>query len=213
MDLDDERLPALAGRLRHATAFPADLAVPEECERVVADVIRDLGRVDILVNCAAILSRRSLDDASPDHWDHVFAINARAPFFVTRAAYRDMRSRGWGRIVFVTSTGVYEGGFTMTSAAYECSKGAVNVMNKMYAKEGSRSGVLVNALCPGGMRTPMLLTDTPQSILDMVEESIPVGRLAEPVEMAQMIRWLVSDLNTYATGAVFDINGGLVYAG
>jgi NAD(P)-dependent dehydrogenase (short-subunit alcohol dehydrogenase family) len=109
----------------------------------------------------------------------------------------------------VTSTGVYAGGMTMTSAAYESSKGAVSVFTKMFAKEGARHGILVNALCPGGMRTQMLLRDTPQHVLDMVEEQIPIGRLAEPVEMARLIAWLVSDLNTYATGAAFDVTGGL----
>jgi 3-oxoacyl-[acyl-carrier protein] reductase len=213
VDSDAAGLGDVAAQLGQATPLTADLADPAECERVVAEVIATLGRVDILVNSAAILSRRSLEDATPEHFDHVFAVNARAPFFLSRAAMRDMATRRWGRIVNVTSTGVYEGGMTMTSAAYESSKGAVAVFTKMYAKEGAKHGVLVNALCPGGMRTQMLLRDTPPSILEAVEARIPLRRLGEPVEMARMIQWLVSDLNTYATGATFDINGGIVMPG
>ncbi len=70
-------------------------------------------------------------------------------------------------------------------------------------------GVRINALCPGGMRTRMLTHDTPESVLRQVEELIPLGRLAEPIEVARMIAWLVSDDNSYATGATFDVNGGL----
>ena len=213
VDIEPDALRDVAGKLVQAVSFVADLAEASECERVVSDVIASLGRVDILVNSAAILSRRSLEEATPEHFDHVFAINARAPFFLSRATMRDMATRGWGRIVNVTSTGVYEGGMAMTSAAYESSKGAVAVFTKMYAKEGAKHGVLVNALCPGGMRTQMLLRDTPPSILEAVEARIPLRRLAEPVEMARMIQWLVSDLNSYATGATFDINGGIVMPG
>lgn len=213
VDVDGDGLAAVASRLGRATTLPADLADPAECERVVADTIAKLGRVDILVNCAAILARRSLEDATPDYFDRVYAVNARAPFFLSRAAMRDMAGRGWGRIVMVTSTGVYVGGMNMTSAAYESSKGAVAVLSKMFAKEGAKHGVLVNALCPGGMRTQMLLRDTPPSVVEQVEAGIPLKRLAEPIEMARMIAWLVSDLNTYATGSTFDVDGGLTFHG
>jgi NAD(P)-dependent dehydrogenase (short-subunit alcohol dehydrogenase family) len=86
----------------------------------------------------------------------------------------------------------------------------VAVLTKMFAKAGAGDGVLVNSLCPGGMRTRMLTKDTPESVLRQVEDLIPLGRLAEPMEVARMIAWLVSDENSYATGATFDINGGLV---
>ncbi len=122
----------------------------------------------------------------------------------------DMASRGWGRIVNVTSTGVYEGGFTMTSAIYEASKGAVAVLTKMLSRHGAPDGILVNTVCPGGMRTRMLLEETsPELVAKAEREMIPLRRLAEPVEVARIIAWLVSDQNTYATGAEFDITGGI----
>lgn len=210
VDVDDAALTAASAAVPSSVTFATDLADPAACEALMPSVIERLGRVDILVNCAAILARRTLDDATPEYFDHVYAINARAPYFLMRGALRDMAPRGWGRIVNVTSTGVYAGGMNMTSAVYESSKGSVAVLTKMFAKAGAPHGVLVNSLCPGGMRTQMLTKDTPEEVLRQVEGLIPLGRLAEPVEVARMIAWLASDENSYATGATFDINGGLV---
>lgn len=187
-----------------------DLGLPEEAETVVPATIARLGRVDALVNAAAILHRREFGDVTPRDFDEVFHINTLAPFILARAAIPDMASRNWGRIVNVTSTGVYEGGFTMTSALYEASKGAVAVFTKMLARHGAGRGVLVNTVCPGGMRTGMLLNETsPELVARAEREMIPLRRIADPAEIGQIVAWLVSDLNTYATGAEFDITGGL----
>lgn len=193
-----------------AEAIVVDLGAADEAESVVPQTIARFGRVDALVNAAAILHRRQFDEITPQDFDTVFHINTRAPLLLARAAMPDMASRGWGRIVNVTSTGVYEGGFTMTSALYEASKGAVAVLTKMLSRHGAADGVLVNTVCPGGMRTDMLLNETsPELVAKAEREMIPLHRLADPAEVGQIIVWLVSDLNTYATGAEFDITGGL----
>ena len=187
-----------------------DLGSAEAADAVVPRTIARFGRVDALVNAAAILHRREFDAATPSDFDAVFHINTLAPFLLARAAMPDMATRGWGRIVNVTSTGVYQGGFTMTSALYEMSKGAVAVLTKMLAMHGAGDGILVNTVCPGGMRTGMLLNETsPELVAKAEREMIPVHRLADAAEVGRMVAWLVSDLNTYATGAEFDITGGL----
>jgi NAD(P)-dependent dehydrogenase (short-subunit alcohol dehydrogenase family) len=193
-----------------AGAIIVNLGSPDEAEAVVPRTIERFGRVDALVNAAAILHRRPFDEVTPQDFDDVFHINTLAPFILARAAIPDMAHRNWGRIVNVTSTGVYEGGFTMTSALYEASKGAVAVLTKMLARHGAEKGVLVNTVCPGGMRTGMLLNETPPELVAKAErEMILLHRIADPTEIGQIIAWLVSDLNTYATGAEFDITGGL----
>ena len=193
-----------------AEALVVDLGSAEAAESVVPRTIDRFGRVDALVNAAAILHRRDFDAVTPKDFDDVFHINTLAPFLLARAAMPDMASRGWGRIVNVTSTGVYEGGFTMTSALYEASKGAVAVLTKMLARHGAADGILVNTVCPGGMRTGMLLNETsPELVAKAEREMIPLHRIADPAEIGRMIAWLVSDQNTYATGAEFDITGGL----
>jgi NAD(P)-dependent dehydrogenase (short-subunit alcohol dehydrogenase family) len=217
LSLVDNRAEALAPvvadlRARGVEAEPliADLSVAAEVETVVSRTIERYGRVDVLVNAAAILHRQTFDEVTPEDFDAVFHINTLAPFLLCRAAMPDMASRGWGRIVNVTSTGVYEGGFTMTSAVYESSKGAVAVLTKMLSRHGAPDGILVNTVCPGGMRTRMLLEETSAELVAKAErEMIPLRRLAEPVEVARIIAWLVSDQNTYATGAEFDITGGI----
>ncbi len=209
-----DAVEAVAAEVRalgaEAEAIVVNLGSAEEAETVIPRTIARFGRVDALVNAAAILHRRQFDEITPEDFDAVFHINTRAPLLLARAAMPDMASRGWGRIVNVTSTGVYEGGFTMTSALYEASKGAVAVLTKMLARHGASSGVLVNTVCPGGMRTGMLLNETsPELVAKAEREMIPLHRIADPAEIGQIIVWLVSDLNTYATGAEFDVTGGL----
>jgi 3-oxoacyl-[acyl-carrier protein] reductase len=188
----------------------ADLESVDACEWVIEDCIARMGRVDILINTAAILARRAFADVTAESFDQIFHVIWRAPFFLARAAMADMEKRGWGRIVNITSTAVYEGGMNMTSAPYEGTKGAISVFTKMLARHGAPNGILVNSVCPGGMRTAMLLDGTPPEVVKQVEARIPLGRLADPVEVGSIIAWLVGDQNTYATGATFDVNGGLV---
>jgi NAD(P)-dependent dehydrogenase (short-subunit alcohol dehydrogenase family) len=217
VDVRGDGLTKLAADLRAHDAkvevLVADISSIADCERVVAETVAKLGRVDILVNAAAILARRALDDVTEESFDKIFSVNCRAPYFLTRAAVRDMEKRRWGRVVFITSTGVYEGGMNMTSAPYEASKGAVAVFTKMFAKHGAPNGILVNAVCPGGMRTSMLLDGTPADVVKQIEARIPLGRLADPIEVGRMVVWLTSDEASYATGGTFDINGGLVMPG
>ncbi len=96
----------------------------------------------------------------------------------------------------------------MTSAPYEASKGAVSVFTKMFAKYGASRGVLVNAVCPAGMRTRMRKVGTPPDVLQEIDKQSPLQRTADPIEVARMVVWLCGDENTYATGAAFDIVWG-----
>jgi NAD(P)-dependent dehydrogenase (short-subunit alcohol dehydrogenase family) len=214
VDLAGGGLTALGDELQSLRAniefLPADLGDVSECERVVSQAIRRFGKLDILVNSAAILARAELDDVTPESFDHIFHVNARAPFFIMRAAMRDMAKRNWGRIVNFTSIGVYQGGEKMTSAPYEATKGAVSVFTKMFAKFGAPNGILVNSVCPGAMKTQMILEGTPQEILENIRKATPLKRIADPIEVARMVEWLCGEENTYATGATFDIVGGWV---
>ena len=147
-----------------------------DCERVVAETIARLGRVDILVNAAAILARTPLEDADADSFARVFDTNCRSVFFLCREVIADMEPRGWGRIVNVTSVGVHVGGYSITSALYEATKGAVEVFTKTFARYAAPKGILVNAVAPGAMRTPMITDETPVDVLDAFVATIPAGR-------------------------------------
>jgi NAD(P)-dependent dehydrogenase (short-subunit alcohol dehydrogenase family) len=210
VDSSGERLDRVATAIGDA-ALPiqADLSTVADCERVVAETITKLGRVDILVNAAAILSRTLLEDADADAFARVFDTNCRSVFFLSREALPDMESRGWGRIVNVTSVGVHVGGYSITSALYEATKGAVEVFTKTFARYAAPKGVLVNAVAPGAMRTPMITDETPEEVLEAFVGTIPAGRIAEPEEVAHVVAFLTSDEASYVVGATFDVNGGL----
>jgi NAD(P)-dependent dehydrogenase (short-subunit alcohol dehydrogenase family) len=214
VDVNPGPITKLAQELRttgvRIEPLPADLTLSSECLRVVKHTIDSFGKIDILVTAAATLSRTPPEKVTDESFEKIFGLNSRAVFYLCREAMADMVKRKWGRIVTVTSTGVYEGGMNMTSALYEASKGAVSVFTKMFAKAGAANGVLVNALCPGGLRTAMLLEGTPAQVVKDVEARVPLGRLADPIEMARMVVFLVGDEASYITGATFDVNGGLV---
>jgi 3-oxoacyl-[acyl-carrier protein] reductase len=200
----------LSGSGARAEQMTSDLGCTLQCGQVVDQTIQRLGRVDILVNAASILARRPLNEVTGESFDEIFHVNCRAPFFLMRAAIADMAKRQWGRIVNVTSVGVYEGGQNMTSAPYEGTKGAVSVFTKMFAKYGAPYGVLVNSVCPGLMKTRMIVDGTPPEVVKSIAEMTPLKRMAEPIEVARMVVWLCGDENSYATGATFDIVGGWV---
>ena len=213
VDVKQDAIAKLAKELRsngvRIESISADLTLTLECCRVIQHTINTLGKIDILVTAAAILARTPPEKVTDESFERIFGLNARAVFYLCREAMADMEKRKWGRIVTITSTGVYEGGMNMTSALYEASKGAVSVFTKMFAKAGASNGILVNAVCPGGMRTAMLLDGTPPDVVKAVEARIPLGRLADPIEMAKVVVFLVGDDASYITGATFDVNGGL----
>jgi 3-oxoacyl-[acyl-carrier protein] reductase len=210
VDVSSERIRRVAASIGPAaTPIQADLSQVAECERVVAETIATLGRVDILVNAAAILARTPLEAADAASFARVFDTNCRSVFFLCRAVMPDMASRGWGRIVNVTSVGVHVGGYSITSALYEATKGAVEVFTKTFARYAAPQGILVNAVAPGAMRTPMITDETPDEVLDAFVRTIPAGRIAEPEEVAHVVAFLTSDEASYVVGATFDVNGGV----
>lgn len=210
VDLDADRIRDAVGDLPNVDVLAADLGQWDACVGVIPEVIARHGQVDVLVSAAAILRRTEPADVTEAVFDHIFAVNARSVFALMRAAMADMESRGWGRIVNVTSIGVHTGGYSLTSAVYEATKAAIGNFTRTFARYGAPRGVLVNSVAPGGMLTPMLTVETSPEVLAEVEKDIPVGRLAEPREVAMVVAHLASPDNSYAAGATFDVNGGVV---
>jgi 3-oxoacyl-[acyl-carrier protein] reductase len=209
VDIDGELLEHARPAHGDTHLIAADLGKTTECDRVIAESIAHWGGVDVLVNCAAILQRVEFDDIDEAVFARIFNINVRSVFWLCRGAVADMRQRGWGRIVNTTSVGIHTGGYSISSAVYEATKGAVHNFTKTLARSVAKDGILVNSVAPGGMRTRMLTDQTPAELLVEVEKDIPLGRLAEPDEVAGMIVYLASARNTYATGGGFDVNAGV----
>jgi 3-oxoacyl-[acyl-carrier protein] reductase len=213
VDIDAARLSAAAERLpASAHVLAADLSSTAECDRVVTEATAHWNQVDVLVNCAAILHRIDLADLDEATFERIVNTNLRSVLWLCRNVIPGMEERGYGRIVNLTSVGIHTGGYSLTSAVYECTKGAIHNLTKTLARSLAPKGILVNSVAPGGMLTRMILDETPPEVLEGVMADIPLRRLAQPAEVAEIVAFLASDQNTYASGASFDVNGGVAMA-
>jgi 3-oxoacyl-[acyl-carrier protein] reductase len=191
-----------------AQAFRCDVSRPAEVEALVGSIVGTLGRVDILVNNAGICPRISLDDMTEAWFDQIINVNLKSVFFLSRAAARDMRTRHWGRIVNISSTGGRIGGL-FRATVYGASKAGILAMTKSLAREFAPYNILVNAVAPGGVDTTMMQMGGEEGLRRYVE-TIPLRRLAKPEEIAHSIVQLCLEETTWVTGATLDVNGGVV---
>ena len=183
-----------------------DVSSSAEVEAAVARVTSELGPVDILV-CSAGIAGASLRTVGvdDDEWRRVFAINSDGVFFCNRAVAGGMTERGYGRIVNVASIAGKEG--NPMAAAYSASKAAVIGLTKAIGKDLAGTGVLVNAIAPAVIETPILAGISEEHIQYMLER-IPMGRLGSVDEVAALVCWLASEECSFSTGATYDISGG-----
>jgi NAD(P)-dependent dehydrogenase (short-subunit alcohol dehydrogenase family) len=165
-----------------------------------------LPRLDVLVCCAGV-GGDSLhtEDVGNEEWERVHAINLNGVFYANRAAIPKMKANGYGRIVNVASVAGKEG--NPMAGAYSSSKGAVIALTKAIGKDVAGSGILVNAIAPAVINTP-ILHQISQEHIEYMTARIPLGRVGEPEEVAGLVCWLASEEMTFSTGAVFDISGG-----
>jgi NAD(P)-dependent dehydrogenase (short-subunit alcohol dehydrogenase family) len=178
--------------------------------RSVADAVdraeRELGPLDAVVCCAGTGgdSVRTVD-ITDEEWRRVFALNCDGVFYFNREAARVMIPRGSGRIVNIASIAGKEG--NPMAAAYSASKAAVIGMTKSFGKDLATTGVLVNCVAPAVIATPML-DQMSQEHIDYMVSKIPMNRLGQPTEVAELIAFLAGERMTFSTGATFDISGG-----
>ena len=206
VDIDGGRLAALEGCVTAA----ADLSRPAACEHVVDTVLAREGRLDILVNAAAILRRVPIPEVDPELWDEVMDANLLSQFALCRAAVRPMRRQKSGRIVNISSTAAFNGGAN-ASSVYAISKGGVLALTKSLARQLAADGVVVNAVCPGGIDTPMgRFGFTEESWNAHFQANALLRRAGQPEEVAGAILFLVSDWASYVTGHTLDVEGGLM---
>lgn len=205
-DIDAAGVTALADELG-AGAQPFDLGDPAACEALVAATVARHGGIDVLVNSAAMIRRQPLDAVAPADLEAMVAVNMAGPLFLARAAATRMRAAGRGRIVLFSSQGAHTGGF-VGSTVYAMTKAAVLALTRSLAREFSPHGVTVNAVAPGLVDTPMIRNDVAPEALARLVEAIPLGRIADPVEVANCVLFLVSDWAGYVTGHTLDVNGG-----
>jgi 3-oxoacyl-[acyl-carrier protein] reductase len=211
-DIDLPQAEATAADIRaaggQAVAFGNDISQPSETERLVQAALEHYGRLDILVNNAGICPRISIDDMTEAAYDQIMNVNLKSVFFLSRAAGNAMKPNGWGRIINVSSTGGRTGGI-FNATVYSASKAAIMSMTKAFARHFAPYNILVNCIAPGSVNT-RLMQNLPTVSLSAAIEGVPLKRLADPSEIAQLIVFLSSEKNSYMTGATVDITGGAV---
>ena len=213
VDLDQGRLNELVAALGGGPhiGMAADLGDLSRQDAVVARARQELGNLYVLANLAAVLRRRnSLDEITEDDWDLQQDINLKAAFFLCRAAGKAMVAQGrGGRIITFASQGWWTGGFG-GSVVYAASKGGVVSMTRGLARSFGAHQITVNAVSPGQVNTPMLMTDLEPAVYEAIKQQTPLGYVAEPEDIAGTVVFLASDHARYITGATINISGGFL---
>src|ERR1700730_7828014 len=180
----------------------------EDCVAGLAQVAKDLGPVDVLVNNAGITKDAPFHRMTPDQWYAVVNTNLNSLFNMCRPVIEGMRARKFGRIVNISSINGQKGQFGQ--ANYSASKAGDIGFTKALALEGARAGITVNAICPGYINTEMVQA-VPKDVLEKnILPLIPTGRLGEPEEIARCVVFLASDDAGFITGSTLSANGGQV---
>ena len=214
-DADANGLKTLSAEFNKADQavweLQGDLQSKAYCEALIDFSIQSTGRLDLLVNNAGIITRGNILETTDEDWARTFEVNLTAIFYTCRRAIAHMKDHGGGAIVNVSSCwGLYPG---PGHAAYCTSKGAVAIFSKCLGRDHASDGIRVNAVCPNEVNTPMLRTGfirrgfDPDSAIAELNKSVPLGRIAEPEDIADVVHFLASDAGRYIAGTTIEVNG------
>jgi len=207
------RLEEVADVSELISTWAGEFEESDDCDELVADTVYEFGRLDCLVNAAGVLIRGDAEETSDDDWRDTLAINLDVPFFLSRAAIPHLKKSA-GSIINVSSVWGLEAGDR--AVAYCASKGGLILLTRAMALDHAKDGVRINAICPGGVDTPMLVSETQEqgedvdAFLEDVASESPNGRIATPEDIAGLVLFLASDAASHMTGTAIPIDGGLM---
>ena len=215
-DVHDDSLRTLAADYsEQAVSICGDLRSRSYCGDIVAKAIESFGALDIVLNNAGVIPRGSAEETSDEMWMQAMEVNLYAPFFIARAAIPHLKERG-GAIVNTSSVwGVYPG---PAHVAYNTSKGALATLTKNLGRDCAPFGIRVNAVCPHEINTPMIRSGfirrgiDPDNAIAELNQSVPLGRIAEPEDIADVIAFLASDEARYIAGECVEVTGAKAVA-
>jgi 3-oxoacyl-[acyl-carrier protein] reductase len=221
-EVQEEAVGAGAKAGGRAAVLALDVTLADAGERMLATATEYFGSLDVLVNNAGVAAWRDLDDVPDEDWRAQYELNVMAPLRAMRAAAPAMAERGWGRVVNVCSTAGKRPSAAMPE--YSVAKAAELSLSRLFADRYAKSGVLVNAVCPGPTESEMWmeaggLLDQSQALSGSASRAEalaeagakrPIGRLADPAEIASAIVFLCSDRASYVAGAAWSVDGGTV---
>ena len=205
---DDARSNEVARSLGpEALSVPGDVTAADFPERVVRETLDRFGRIDILVNNAALATSTRFPVLSADEWRRAMEVNLTAPFLLTKAVFPAMKAQRYGRIVNISSSAGRTVS-TLGGAHYTASKAGLLGLTRASAKELGPFGITVNAVCPGMIDTELTHENASNDLLQRLAASYPVPRLGTAVEVADLVCFLASEAAGYMTGTSLDITGG-----
>jgi NAD(P)-dependent dehydrogenase (short-subunit alcohol dehydrogenase family) len=188
-------------------AVSGDLEREGVAESLVERTIAEFGRLDILVNNAAMPLTTRFEQITPDEWRRAVEVNLTAPFILTRSAVPVMKAQRYGRVVNISSTAGRMVS-TLGGAHYTATKTGLLGLTRASAKELGVHGITVNAVCPGMIDTELTRESASDELLERITASYPIPRMGTALEVADVICFIASEAAGYITGATFDINGG-----
>ena len=215
VDRNAERAQQVAASINTPSLAPliviGDVSQSDFCDQVVTTAVDHYGSLDVLVNCAGIIHRAGALGTDDEQWQQVMNVNVNGVFYMSRAAVRQMQIQGKGAIINFGSIWGDVGAAGVL--AYCASKGAVHQITRAMALDHVDDGIRINAVCPGEVNTPMLAygRDQPPSAADLqqlADATVPMRRLAEPIEIAKVVVFLASDDASYMTGAMVPVDAG-----
>jgi len=211
VDLNAALASAVAAEIGAGEPLLGDVSDSGFCDRAVETTLARHGRLDVLVNCAGVIFRADAEGTSDADWRRVMGVNVDGVFYMSRAAVAPMKKQRSGAIVNFGS--IWGGVGAAGVLAYCASKGAVHNLTRAMALDHVKEGIRINAVCPGEVNTPMLasgraVAPTAEDLRKLGEAVVPMGRLADPVEIARVVVFLASDDASYMTGSMVTIDAG-----
>lgn len=201
----DKGVAGLKAKGGQAVGIPVDLRAGPNCHKAFGEAVKAFGRIDILGNVAGVYVRKPILEINDDEWNEMLGVNVRGLYHMTVAAFKHMKEKGGGKIVNIASIDAWKA--HPKNSHYAASKAAVVSLSRSFALEGAPHNIFVNTISPGPVAT-----DKAKSAGWLPEEAakVPLGRAAEPKDIAQAFCYLAGDENNYVVGVNLFVNGGYI---
>ena len=211
VDIDEQGLQtALALLPGNHQAYPCDVVNQAQCRTIIQQAVKDLGGIDILINSAGLVFGTPILEISEWEYQRVMDVNLRGTFNMSQAVIEPMLARGGGAIVCMSSIAGQNGGGVFGRSHYAAAKAGIMGLAKALGRELAPQGIRVNVVAPGPVDNDFSRGKMTDAIKQQIAGNIPLGRLGTPEDIASACLFLASDMSAWITGAVLDVNGGLL---